>query len=176
MTPPALSSASKVYRSLHPKGCRFLRPKSLSSASPCSGPILGDTLQSMWVVRAGKGGESVEDFLSRGVVAFEGKELGPLSSAITKEELLRLFGERYTSEKPGSRASWASQLFRFISAMKVGDLVVLPDPERRSAERELHLSMDDDCIAPSCADGWSSTQAAHSLRYTTSAPLASRAS
>ncbi len=85
----------------------------------------------MWVVRAGKGGESVEDFLSRGVVAFEGKELGPLSAAITKEELLRLFGERYSSEKPGSRASWASQLFRFISAMKVGDLVVLPDPERR---------------------------------------------
>ncbi|HVY47640.1 MAG TPA: restriction endonuclease [Minicystis sp.] len=85
----------------------------------------------MWMVRAGRGGEHVDEYLQHGVVAFGDDRLGKLPSTVTKEELLRLYAEKYPEEKEGSRASWASQLLRFITELKVGDDVLCFDRERR---------------------------------------------
>ncbi len=85
----------------------------------------------MWMVRAGRGGENIDDFINREVVAFDGALLGKLSPAVTKDELLKLYAEKYPSEKEGSRASWASQLLRLITEAKVGDEVVCSDRDRR---------------------------------------------
>ncbi|MCU0659626.1 MAG: restriction endonuclease [Polyangiaceae bacterium] len=85
----------------------------------------------MWMVRAGKGGEKIDDFLSREVVAFDGSELGKLPVAISKEELLKLYAEKFPAEKEMSRASWASQLLRLLGEVKIGDDVLCADRERR---------------------------------------------
>jgi predicted Mrr-cat superfamily restriction endonuclease len=47
----------------------------------------------MWMVRAGRGGENIDDFLSRGVVAFGDARLGKLAPSISKDDLLRLYAE-----------------------------------------------------------------------------------
>jgi restriction system protein len=85
----------------------------------------------MWMIRAGRGGEHVDEVLERGVVAFGDGKLGRLSPTITKEDLLKLYAENYPEVKDGSRASWASQLLRLITEVKVGDEVVCSDRERR---------------------------------------------
>lgn len=88
-------------------------------------------MPNIWMVRAGRGSENVEDFIRHGVVAFGDTKLGPLSPSIKKDELLRLFAENYPEEKAGSRASWASQVMRFIGEIKVGDTAVTFDRARR---------------------------------------------
>jgi restriction system protein len=85
----------------------------------------------MWMVRAGKGGENIDDFISREVVAFDDPLLGKLPPTVTKDGLLKLYAEKYPAAKEGSRASWASQLLRLITEVKVGDEVACSDRERR---------------------------------------------
>lgn len=85
----------------------------------------------MWMVRAGRGGENVEGFVEHGVVAFGDTKMGALSLPIKKGDLLRLYAEHYPEEKEASRASWASQLMRFIGEIKIGDTVVTFDRDRR---------------------------------------------
>jgi predicted Mrr-cat superfamily restriction endonuclease len=58
------------------------------------------------MVRAGRGSENVEEFVKHGVVAFGDTKLGPLSPAIKKDDLLRLYAEKFPEEKEG--ATWAS--------------------------------------------------------------------
>jgi len=88
-------------------------------------------LANMWMVRAGRGGENVEGFLKHGVVALGDQKLGALSSTTKKEELLRLYAQKYPEMKDGSRQTWASQFLRFISEIKSGDTVVTFDRDRR---------------------------------------------
>jgi restriction system protein len=84
-----------------------------------------------WMIRAGRGGENVDAFLQHGIVAFGDTRIGELAPSICKDDLLRLFAENYPEEKKGSRASWASQLMRFLREMKPGDTAVTFDRERR---------------------------------------------
>ncbi len=85
----------------------------------------------MWMVRAGRGGENVDEFLERGVVGFGGRELGPLPQPLTKDVLAPLYATHFASEKEGSRLSWTNQLLRFTVELKVGDEVITFDRERR---------------------------------------------
>lgn len=85
----------------------------------------------MWMIRAGRGGENLDDFLQKGVVGFGGPKLGKLSPTTTKDDLLKLYATHYPEDKEGSRASWASQLTRFLGEVKVGDPVVTFDRDRR---------------------------------------------
>ncbi len=83
------------------------------------------------MVRAGRGGDRVDDFIQQGVAGFLSDKLPDISDVQTKDELLALFAEHYPKEKEGSRAAWASQLFRLLTEVKVGDPIVVGDPERR---------------------------------------------
>jgi restriction system protein len=83
------------------------------------------------MVRAGRGSENVEEFVKHGIVAFGDKLLGPLPPSIKKDELLELYAEKYQEDKEGSRASWASQLMRFLNEVKIGDTAVTFDRDRR---------------------------------------------
>jgi restriction system protein len=85
----------------------------------------------MWMVRAGRGGESVDDFIKHGLVALGGARLGKLDPAIKKDELLKLYAEKYPEEKDGSRAVWASQLMRLVTEIKPNDEVVTFDRDQR---------------------------------------------
>jgi restriction system protein len=85
----------------------------------------------MWMVRAGRGGDRVDDFLERGVAGFLDDRLPSLADVKSKDEILVLYAQHYPKEKEGSRAAWASQLYRLITEMKVGDTVIVGDPQRR---------------------------------------------
>jgi len=54
-----------------------------------------------------------------------------IPTGITKEDLLRLYAEKYPEAGENTRASWASQMLRFVTKLKTGDDVVTWDRERR---------------------------------------------
>lgn len=85
----------------------------------------------MWMVRAGRGGENVDEFLREGIVGFGDGAIGALPSDVTKDSLLKLYARHYPLEKEGSRASWSSQLLRLRNEVKNGDDVITFDRERR---------------------------------------------
>lgn len=85
----------------------------------------------MWMIRAGRGGQFVEEFLERGIAGFYDERLPELDRQTTKDALLGLFEVHYPEEKPGSRQSWASQLYRIMTEVSVGDEVLTGDPDRR---------------------------------------------
>jgi len=88
-------------------------------------------MPNVWMVRAGRGGENVETFLKYGIVALGEPKLGAIPPSIKKDDLLHLYAEKYPEYKDASRASWASQLIRFISELRIGDTVVTFDRGRR---------------------------------------------
>lgn len=106
--------------------------------------------------------EYVDAFLENGFVAFGGERLGKLSPQTTKEDLLKLYGEKYSEEKEASRASWASQLLRLMTEVKIGDDVTCADRERR---RYLLLRT---------TNGWRSFRLAH-MRGGSRGPMSSSA-
>lgn len=85
----------------------------------------------MWMVRAGRGGDQVEGFRSQGVVALADELLGPLPNDVTKAALLALYAQHYPEDKEGSRAVWASQLLRFVTEIQAQDAVLTYDPDQR---------------------------------------------
>ncbi len=85
----------------------------------------------MWMVRAGRGGDNIEDFIKHGLVALGDSRLGKLDPSSKKEDLLKLFAAKYPEEKEGSRAVWASQFVRLIREIKIDDEVVTFDRDHR---------------------------------------------
>lgn len=85
-----------------------------------------------WMIRAGSGGDKAREFRSKGIVGFGGEGLGEIPPQIAKPALLKLFAETFPDEKEGTRASWASQLFRLITEVEIGDTVLTFDPEHRT--------------------------------------------
>jgi restriction system protein len=80
---------------------------------------------------SGRGSENIDDFLRHGIVAVGDPQLGPVPLKIKKDELLKLYAEKYPAEKEASRATWASQLLRFITELKTGDEVATAHREQR---------------------------------------------
>jgi restriction system protein len=84
----------------------------------------------VWLLRAGRGGRFATDFVAAGITAIgwdavgdlRGRSRGELVAAVTEQ-----WGEKGASGTAG-------MLWRFTNEIKVGDLVLTPDPETR----ELH--------------------------------------
>ncbi len=76
----------------------------------------------VWVVRAGKGGQFAEDFERLGLVAIGFREAGD-PTGLTRDQLFA-----QTREAAGSKAgNIAGQVDRFSRVMRAGDLVAVPD-------------------------------------------------
>lgn len=60
-------------------------------------------MSSIWMVRAGRGGENVEEFVQHGAVALGDEKRGPLLRSTRKEDLLRLSEEKDPGMTEGSR-------------------------------------------------------------------------
>lgn len=88
-------------------------------------------MKTMWMVRAGRGSENIEEFLRLGIVAMGDARLGKLSPSMSKTDMLRLYAEKYPEEGEGTRSTWASQSARFVSELKAGDGITTYDSERR---------------------------------------------
>lgn len=88
----------------------------------------------IWMVRAGRGGAFASRFLENSIVAI-GWGIDDVTAATPDDEIRRLVDAAYPDEKPGSRASWAGQIRRFVKEVEVGDPVVTYD----NATRLYHL-------------------------------------
>ena len=85
----------------------------------------------IWMVRAGRGGEFASRFLDESIIAIGWGEIGDVTAATPDDEIRRLIDAAYPGEKPGTRASWAGQIRRFVKEVEVGDPVVTYDNESR---------------------------------------------
>jgi len=85
----------------------------------------------MWMVRAGRGAESIDDFIEKGVVAIGWDGLGDIPKGATRDDISKkLIAENPTRSK-SIVANNAGQLWRYINEIEVGDYVVSYDPGRR---------------------------------------------
>jgi restriction system protein len=85
----------------------------------------------MWMVRSGRGGRYAAERVEQGRVSLGwGSGLDP-QILQSKEEISACLREFYPGYTPGQIDSAASQVWRFISEIKIGDAVVTYDPENR---------------------------------------------
>ena len=85
----------------------------------------------IWMVRAGRNGVFASLFLDESIVAIGWGEIGDVTAATPDDEIRRLVDAAYPSSKPGTRASWAGTVRRFVKDVKVGDPVATYDNESR---------------------------------------------
>lgn len=88
-------------------------------------------MTSMWMVRAGRGGENVDEFLQKSVVALGWPHIGKLPAALSKAELVARLAQAYPDEKEGTHGTWAATLLRFAYELASGDSVLTYDRDRR---------------------------------------------
>jgi restriction system protein len=86
----------------------------------------------MWMVR-GEAGRLYEDFRERGVAAIGWHQLAPTAKlGMTRKELTNIYRVAEPLAKPGTAISGASQVWRFINEIAVGDHVVTYSPSNRT--------------------------------------------
>lgn len=86
----------------------------------------------VWMVR-GEGGRLYEDFRERGVAAIGWNQLAARAKpGMTRKELTGLYLLDEPQAKPGTAISGASQVWRFINEIAVGDYVLTYSPSNRT--------------------------------------------
>ncbi|TXT17383.1 MAG: restriction endonuclease, partial [Planctomycetota bacterium] len=83
-----------------------------------------------WMVRAGEGGEVIDDF-ARGFVALGWRELSDLSNATSRETIRAMYLHAFPGHKAGKSFGAIAMLFKFRSVLRQGDKVVSYDPRSR---------------------------------------------
>lgn len=81
---------------------------------------------SVWLVRAGKHGESEDEVLNNDIVAIGWIEMPDLSDIKSRDQLKHRLDEIYPGKKKMAIANEAGQIWTFLNKIKEGDLVVLP--------------------------------------------------
>lgn len=92
-------------------------------------PLDGIATQA-WMVRAGKGGQTINAF-SRGFVAIGWPSVGDLLGAVDRDAIRDLYVRAYPDSKAGQIPGDIAMLFKFRSVMRPGDKVVSYDPRTR---------------------------------------------
>lgn len=90
-----------------------------------------DTLTKWWMVRAGDNNELIPVWLKQQIVSIGWPDLGNPKTFITKEELLSKADTVYSEEKPQTRNSWVSQVWRFSREIEIGDRIISYSKEKR---------------------------------------------
>jgi len=92
--------------------------------------------QTLWCVRAGEHGQADDLFLKQNRLALGWSEMGDLSKlAPDREAFKEKVRQVYPDVKPGAIPNYAGQLYRFVHAMKPGELVAFPCKR----DRQIHL-------------------------------------
>ncbi|SFE61260.1 restriction system protein [Actinopolyspora alba] len=79
-----------------------------------------------WLVRGGRDGEREESALREGILIAGWDEVDDISHCATKEQLREKLRESYPEQSKGTVSNWTGQLWRILSEIEIGDLVVLP--------------------------------------------------
>jgi len=85
----------------------------------------------MWMVR-GDGGRLYEDFRERKVAAIGWTELGTATKGMSRKDLAAMFREAAPNLGQGAIVAGASQVWRFINEIAIGDTVVTYSPSNRT--------------------------------------------
>jgi restriction system protein len=85
----------------------------------------------MWIVRASTAGRLAGDFLEKGIVAIGWIEAGNMLGLKDRAAFIEQVGKGYPDGKKAMVVNAASQLYRFMHDIKVGDRVITYDPSRR---------------------------------------------
>ena len=85
----------------------------------------------MWMVRAAPGGRAFDDFKEKGIVAIRWGELGNLTPFKDRDAILKAVNAQWPEWSKGKAVMSASQLYRFIYDIQVGDRILTYDPSRR---------------------------------------------
>lgn len=89
-------------------------------------------MERMWMVRA-EGGTLYDLFRERGVAAVGWAELAARAKlGMTRKELVEIYRQAEPLAKPGTALAGASQVWRFINEIQVGDHVVTYSPGNRT--------------------------------------------
>lgn len=83
------------------------------------------------MVRAGDSNELIPGWLRQQIVSIGWSDLGNPKSFTTKEQLLLKADSVYLEEKPQTRNSWVSQVWRFSREIEIGDKVISYSKEKR---------------------------------------------
>ena len=86
--------------------------------------------ENMWMVRAGRGGDFLEEFLESQFVALGFDKVGDLTNK-TRDEVVAVLGEMYPEYKKRTVVMCAGMLYRFASEIREGDWVITYDSSRR---------------------------------------------
>lgn len=85
----------------------------------------------MWKITAGRGNAWVADFIGKNMVAIGWSEAGDFTKASSRSALIELFAETWPDQTPRQLHVGASQVWRFLQEVRVGDRVVTYDPNSR---------------------------------------------
>ena len=91
-----------------------------------------DTKSRTWMVRAGRGGYLIDEFLSKGLISIGWNKIGALTKKTTYEELKDKLAETYPDDAKGRINQSAGQIWRFFNEFSIDDNVITYDPETRS--------------------------------------------
>lgn len=89
------------------------------------------------MVRAGRGGVSIDDFLEKSIVAIGWPQLGEVPEGLSKDDLYAKMHERYPNANSGQLAIYTSQVYRFINEISIDDWVL----SYESSKRIYHLGV-----------------------------------
>ncbi len=85
-----------------------------------------------WMIR-GEGGRLYDIFREQSIVAIGWHEIaGEISPAMTKKDIAKLYQQKFPELKKGTVIAAASQVWRFMNEVKVGDQVVTYSPDNRT--------------------------------------------
>lgn len=84
-----------------------------------------------WMVRAGDNNELIPTWLRQQVVSIGWPDLGNPKTVASKEQLLAKADSVYSEEKPQTRNSWVSQVWRFSREIEIGDKIISYSKEKR---------------------------------------------
>ncbi|TMV49564.1 restriction endonuclease [Paenibacillus mesophilus] len=84
-----------------------------------------------WMVRAGDNNELIPQWQSKHVASIGWAELGNPKTYPSKEKFVERAHVAYADKKPGTRLSWAGQVWRFFSEIEVNDRVITYSKETR---------------------------------------------
>ena len=84
----------------------------------------------VWVVRAGAGGEQEEFALAQNCAVIDWPDVGNVGRFRSWEELRAEVDRAYPAKPLGTRTKWTGEIWNFARVIEDGDLIVLPLKKR----------------------------------------------
>jgi len=86
---------------------------------------------SIWMVRAGRGGAFVDDFIEQGLVSIGFDSAGRVEPGTVREQIESTMAAAHPDESKRTITVWAAQVKRYYDEIKVGDEIATYDPNQR---------------------------------------------